>query len=180
MRQFLFLVVSVAVLFSADPPAWSPAYSMKFRNLGSVTPSPNGKWVAWTEREAVITEDKSEYLTQIFLARSDGSSRFQLTRGEKSSDSPQFSADNKYVYFASDRSGKRNVFRIATEGGEAEQLTDWKGTLASFAVSPDGWQLVFTGRAEDKEEEKRKKSKLDYRIVDDTPKNASLWIAGLD
>lgn len=133
----------------------------------------------WTEREAILSDDKSEYLSQLFLSRSDASLRLQLTRGEKGADSPQFSADSRYIFFASERAGKRNVFRIALEGGEAEQLTSWKGTLSEFAVSPDGKLLAFVGRQEDPEEEKRKKAKLDFRIVDDQPKNSSLWIAAL-
>lgn len=173
------LLLVAQYLPAAEPPAWTPAYSMKFRNLSSVTPSPDGKWVVWVQREAVLAEDKSEFRTHLFLARSDGSSRVQLTRGEKSADAPQFSSDSKYVYFGSDRSGKRNLFRIAIAGGEAEQLTDWKGTMAEYAVAPDGSKLVFAGRDEDKEEEKRKKAKLDYRIIDDKPRNSSLWISDL-
>jgi len=173
------LLLVAQYLPAAEPPAWTPAYSMKFRNLSSVTPSPDGKWVVWVQREAVLAEDKSEFRAHLFLARSDGSSRVQLTRGEKSADAPQFSSDSKYVYFGSDRSGKRNLFRIAIAGGEAEQLTDWKGTMAEYAVAPDGSKLVFAGRDEDKEEEKRKKAKLDYRIIDDKPRNSSLWISDL-
>lgn len=181
MRLSLVCVLLLAGLLpAADPPAWTPAYSMNFRGISNVRPSPDGKWVVWAQREAVATDDKSEYLTHIFLGRSDGSFRVQLTRGDKSADSPQFSSDSRHVYFASDRSGKRNVFRIAVDGGEAEQLTDWKGSMSGYSVSPDDRKLVFTGREEDKEEEKRKKAKLDYRVVDDQPKNASLWMVSID
>lgn len=176
-----FIAMTLAgAAFSADKPAWTPAHSMKFRDIASVIPSPDGKLVLWTERWAVMTEDKSEYRTHIFLGKADGASRIQLTRGEKSADAPQFSADGQYIYFTSERSGKNNVYRIATLGGEAEQLTDWKGTLSSYAVSPDGKSIAFVGRDEDKDDEKRKKSKLDFKIINDTPRNASVWIAPLD
>lgn len=166
-------------VFGAEVSEWTPAYSMKFRDVGSVTVSPDGKLAAWTEREAVMTEDKSEYRTHVFLGKTDGSWRIQLTRGDKSCNHPAFSPDGQYVLFASERSGKNNVYRIGVRGGEAEQLTDWKGTLANFAMSPDGKFLVFSGRDEDKEAEKRAKSKLDFKIVNDAPKNATLWIVAL-
>ncbi|MCC6537032.1 MAG: S9 family peptidase [Bryobacterales bacterium] len=163
----------------AEEPGWTPAFSMRFRDVGAVQLSSDGKLVAWTEREAVMTESKSEYLTHIFLARADGSGRLQLTRGEKSATLPRFSPDGRFVYFASERSGSNNVYRIPVNGGEAERLTDWQGTLTAYAVSPDGTRLAFTGRAEDKDAEKRAKEKLDFKIVNDAPRNASLWTIAL-
>lgn len=168
--------VSVPVSFAQE---WTPAYSMKFQEVAGVTVSPDGRLAAWTQREAIMTEDKSEYRTQIFLGRTDGSWRIQLTRGEKPATSPQFSPDGQFVLFKSDRTGKDNIYRIAVNGGEAEALTDWKGTMGSFAMSPDGKRLVFSGREEDKEAAQRAKGRMDFKIVEDAPKNSTLWIVAL-
>ena len=168
-----------ALSYAQDVKEWTPAHSMRFRDVAGVQAAPDGKLALWTQREAVMTDTKSEYRTHVFLGKSDGSWRVQLTRGEKSATNPAFTPDGQFVVFASDRSGNNNVYRIGVAGGEAEQLTEWKGSVTSFAVSPDGKQLAFTGRDEDKDAEERTKSKLDFKIVNDKPKNAALWIVSL-
>lgn len=176
MRSCTILLACAA--FAAD--TWTPTLSMKVQSVAEVTPSPDGRFVLWTQTRAVMDEEKSEYLTHIFVAHTDGSGRMQLTRGEKSAEAPQWSPDGKQVYFLSERSGKRNLYRIAVGGGEAERLTDWKGALGRFRLSPDGKHAAFTGREEDKDEEKHKKQKTDYKVIDASPKNMTLWWMPLD
>ena len=114
--------------------------------------------------------------TQIFLAAADGSHRTQLTRGEKSATAPEFSPDSRYVYFSSERSGKPNLWRIPVDGGEAEMLTDWKGEIGAFHVSPDGKWVAFAGMEARADEEQANKEKRDFRVIDENPKNHSLWL----
>ena len=149
---------------------------MQVRSVADVVPSPDGVWVAWAETRAVMEDEKSENLTQIFLARTDGSRRFQLTRGDKSATAPAFAPDSRYIYFTSERSGKRNLYRIPVAGGEAEKLTDWQGAMGAYQVSPDGKWVAFAGREADAAEEHAKKEKLDLRVIDESPKNHALWI----
>ncbi|PYT16669.1 MAG: hypothetical protein DMG59_09730, partial [Acidobacteria bacterium] len=155
---------------------WTPEVSMKVKTVTAAVPSPDGRLAAWTETHPVMEGEKSEAVTQVFLARSDGSNRLQLTRGEKSSNAPAFSPDSAWVFFASDRSGKRNIYRIPVDGGEAEMLTSWSGTLGAYAVSPDGKWIAFTAREPDTQEERAKREKLDFRVIDDNPHNQSLWL----
>ncbi len=169
--------IAAAVIASAQAPtAWTPELSMQLKNVGAVMPSPDGKLVVYTQTQAVMEGEKSEMLTHVFIAKADGSHRMQLTRGEKSATAPEFSPDGKYVYFRSDRSGKPNLYRIAIDGGEAEMLTDWKGGLGGHKVSPDGKWIALKGNEEDKDEEKQKKEKRDFRVIGDKPKNHALWI----
>jgi dipeptidyl aminopeptidase/acylaminoacyl peptidase len=132
--------------------------------------------VAYTQTRAVGETEKSEMDTQIFLARADGSHRVQLTRGEKSASSPSFSPDGRFLYFSSERSGKPNLWRIPVDGGEAEMLTEWKGEIGLYRVSPDGKWLAFAGAEPPADEEKQKKEKRDFRVIDENPKNHCLWI----
>jgi Tol biopolymer transport system component len=111
----------------------------------------------------------------VFLAAADGSRRLQLTRGEKSCNNPAFSRDGRFIYFASDRAGKRNVFRIAVRGGEAEQMTEFKGSLGQYAVSPDGKWIAFTGYEPPADQEKAKKEKRDMRVVGADPANQTVY-----
>ena len=91
---------------------------MKVKQVGDVVPSPGGNMVAWTETRAVMEAEKSEMNTQVMLARADGAGRLQLTYGEKSANSPAFSPDGRFVYFASERPGERlfSVLRRCADG----------------------------------------------------------------
>ena len=179
MTRAALVVLLCGVSLASSPDSWTPELSMKVQEVADVVPSPNGDWVVYTQTRAVMEEERSEMLTHLFLARADGSRRFQLTQGEKSCTSPSFSPDGQFAYFLSGRGAeedKQNIWRIRIDGGEAERLTDWKGSLGSYKVSPDGKWLAFTGREKDEETEKSKKEKRDFRVVDEKPESHGLWI----
>jgi dipeptidyl aminopeptidase/acylaminoacyl peptidase len=173
-RKLLFLLTLAA--FAQPPSGWTPELSIQVKTIGDVVPSPDGARVAWTQTQAIVEPERSEMVTQVLLANADGSHRIQLTRGEKSANMPSFSPDGRYVYFATDRTGKRNVFRIPVAGGEAEMVTDFKGNLGAYAVSPDGATVAFTGYEPPANEEKDKKEKRDWRVVDANPANIALYV----
>ncbi len=171
------LVLLVPAVLSAQ---WTPELSMKVKTVSAAVPSPDGRLAAWTQTWPVMDGEKSEMLTHVFLAHADGSGRVQLTRGEKSANAPAFSPDSAWIFFASERSGKRNLYRIAVDGGEADAITNWTGTLGAYAVSPDGRWVAFTGRESDTAEETAKRQKLDFRVVDENPKNFALWMVPVE
>jgi dipeptidyl aminopeptidase/acylaminoacyl peptidase len=145
---------------------WTPETMMLERNPGNATISPDGKLVAFTVTEAVMTDEKSEYLTHIWISTVDGLRSYQLTAGEKSCNSPRWSPDSRWLAFQSDRSGKSNIWLIRPDGGEARQLTDIETGIADFAWSPDGTRIAFISSDPETEEEKaRTKGKDDARIV---------------
>ncbi len=171
----LLLLLAIPLL-AETPAAWTPEYSMKVQTVAEVEASPDGHMAVWTQTKAIIETEKSERLTHIFIGGSDGTGRMQLTRGDKSATSPAFSRDGKSVFFASERNGKRNIFQIAIDGGEAEALTDWKGVLGQYSLSPNGKWIAFTGTEADPNEEKSKIGKTDFRVVDEAAKNHGLWL----
>ncbi|HXM43746.1 MAG TPA: S9 family peptidase [Bryobacteraceae bacterium] len=180
VKLFPILLVAAAAAWGQAPSGWTPEISMQVQPVGDVVPSPDGKVVAYTQSHAVMETEKSEVETQIFLAAADGSHRAQLTRGEKSASAPEFSPDSRYIYFSSERSGKPNIWRIPVDGGEAEMLTDWKGEIGAFHVSPDGKWVAFAGMEPRTGEEEAKKEKRDFRVIDEKPKNHSLWIVAAE
>ena len=62
------------------------------------------------------------------------------------------------------------------DGGEAELITNWTGTLGAYAVSPNGKWIAFAGREADPDEDRAKREKLDFRVIDENPHNQSLWL----
>lgn len=171
----IFLVWSVA---SAES-AWTPEFALRFQGVGSVVPSPDGKWVVYTQTKAIAEAERSDTLSHVWLAAADGSKRIQLTTGEKSATNPVWGPHSHNVFFISDRSGKRNIYRIGVTGGEGEQITEFKGTMGTFAISPDAKTLAFTGYEPPADIEKAKKEKRDMRVVDADPQIHSIYIVPL-
>jgi dipeptidyl aminopeptidase/acylaminoacyl peptidase len=154
---------------------------MKVKAIGAVRVSPDGKKVAYTVSDAVMNPEKSEFVTQIWVANSDGSAGVQLTYAEKSSSNPRWSPDGSRLAFTSGRSGKSNLYVLRLIGGEAEQLTDVKGGVGNFAWSPDGGRIALLLRdAPSDDEEKNNKGKDDWRWVDESVKISRLNVISLD
>ena len=177
-------VLAVLLLFSAvTSPAqsgWTPELEMKLKTVGAVRISPDGKKVVYTVSSPVMTPDKSEFVTQIWLANTDGTDAVQLTYAEKSSDNPRWSPDGKMLAFTSGRSGKTNLYVLRLVGGESEQLTDVKSAVGNFAWSPDGTHIAFVMReAPSDEEEKVNKGKDDWRWIDENVKVNRLNVISL-
>src|SRR5882724_2886761 len=176
MKAASLLIVALTATLAQPPSAWTPEYSLQVQTVSAVVPSPDGQMVAYAQSKPKVDGEHSEQISQIFIARADGSRRLQLTRGEKGASSPAFAPDGRYVYFTSARSGKMNVFRILIEGGEAEMVTDFKGSVSAFKVSPDGKWVAFTGYEPPPGLENAKKEKRDFRTIDADPENHALHI----
>jgi len=156
---------------------WTPESSMKVKGVGGVRVSPDGKRVLYTVNQSVMTADKSEYLTHIWAANFDGSDAYQMTFGEKSSSSADWSPDGRWIAFTSSRSGKNNIYLMRATGGEAEMITDVKSGVSSFAWSPDGRSIAFTmSDALSPDEEKNNKGKDDWRWIDENTKMNHLYV----
>ncbi len=169
---WLMLWASAVTAGDADrPPAWSPTLMMQVKRIGSVVVSPDGRRVAFTVRQAVMDGDVSEYRTHIHLVCSDASETRQLTHGDKSCDDPQWSPDGKWIAFVSARVGKKNLWVIPIDGGEAVPLTELKSDVGSFRWSPLGRSLAFTALDPPTEdEERRTREKNDAKVVDENIK----------
>jgi len=172
-----FMILTFVCLASFLSAQWTPEEMMKVKPVGSVRVSPDGMRVLFTVTEPVMTEDKSESLTQIWMAAADGTGAFPFTFGDKSSTNPQWSPCGKWIAFASSRSGKNNIWLIRADGGEAERLTDVKSGVGSFAWSPDGRSIAFAmADPESDQEEKDQKARNDARVVGEAHKMSHLWI----
>ena len=174
--KYSAVLLLASAAFAQLPTSWTPELTLQLQGVAAVTPSPDGRLVAWTQSRHVMEPEKSETITQIWLARIDGSNRFQLTRGEKSAQAPSFSPDSAWMYFTSPRPGKNQVFRIPVDGGEAEQVTTFKDGVGKYQLSPDGKTVAFTGYEEPASVETSKKQKRDWKVIDDRPRNEALYV----
>ena len=67
--------------------------------------------------------------------------RGRLTTETRDEVTPSWSADGRWIYFSSNRTGSHEVHKIPAEGGDVVQVTTNGGTSAS--ESPDGEFLYF-------------------------------------
>jgi dipeptidyl aminopeptidase/acylaminoacyl peptidase len=170
------------------PEKWTADWAFKVKRVSSVRVSPDGSRVAFVVATPEMEGEKSEWLSQVYLGRADGSGAFQLTRGERSATAPDWSPDGRYVAFLSARGPKKDgkdpkpgLWRMAADGGEAEALTDEKSAVTAFRFSPDGASVAFLmADPPTDEEEKADKEKRDARVVDDALKLIRLYVVPVE
>jgi dipeptidyl aminopeptidase/acylaminoacyl peptidase len=116
----------------------------------------------WTEAPRIIQQldyrqDRqgftSDTTRHIFVVPADGGTPRQITTGEWSAGSPQWTPDGRTMIYGS---GPRvpdaeyewresEIYSVDVETGEITQLTTRKGRDGSPAISPDGALIAYTG-----------------------------------
>ena len=136
-----FALMSAALLAQA-PSAPSIDDVINLKRVGAPAISPNGQQVAFTIRET--NWDENAYETEIWIGDAATGQSRQVTNARGSSSQPAWSPDGSTLAFVSDRDGKRQLYRIALRGGEAERLTSGDEAVNNFSWSPSGKDIAFT------------------------------------
>jgi len=122
--------------------------------------SPDGKWIAFVLRKTDLEENKGR--TDLWLVSADGIALCRLTSHKASDSNPRWAPDGRSIWFVSARSETSQVWRIAIDGGEAEQVTRQPLDVGNLIVAPDGLHIAFTKLDEI---EKRKTSGRIYESI---------------
>lgn len=106
--------------------------------------SPDGQWVAYAVRSTDARKDERTW--HIWMTSWDGRHSMQVTQSPESEHSPGFSPDGRYLTFLSARAEKDGpdaLWLLDRAGGDARQVTHFKGDVTDYAWSPDGRKLAL-------------------------------------
>jgi dipeptidyl aminopeptidase/acylaminoacyl peptidase len=105
--------------------------------------SPDGRFIAYNLRSTDWDANRGFNALWV-IDRAASNSPARLVRDEeKSSTSPRWSADGRWLYFLSGRSGSTQVWRVPANGGAGEQMTKLPLEVGLYRLTPDGKALVL-------------------------------------
>ncbi len=164
-RIFLILPLLLSLAITAQIRVPTVDDLLNVKSAGGVQISPDGARVAYIVSETDWKQDV--YVDQLWIAEVKSGRTYQLTRGEKSCNNPNWSPDGQWLAFTSDRiSGKNQIFVLHPDGGEAQQLTKTENGVSNYAWSEDGKSIAFTTSDVDAKYTKERKDFLgDFEVV---------------
>jgi hypothetical protein len=74
-------ILVVLFVSAASAQVWEPEMHLKLKAVGAPRVSPDGSRIVYTVNEAVTTPDKSEFITQVWMANVATKQSTQLTFG---------------------------------------------------------------------------------------------------
>jgi len=86
------------------------------RHSGTPRWSPDGRWIAFDAR----VEDHAH----IYVVDEEGRNLHAITHGDSDNVVPSWSRDGRFIYFASPRTGSRQIWKHSVEDGSERQLTE--------------------------------------------------------
>lgn len=105
------------------------------RASGTARWSPDGKRLVYDTQAA-------DGLWDIKVIGASGGTPIDVVHHPADDKAPSFSRDGRWIYFASNRDGRDEIYRIPAIGGEAVRLTDKGGYVAFEAM--DGGSIYYT------------------------------------
>jgi dipeptidyl aminopeptidase/acylaminoacyl peptidase len=130
--------------------------------------SPDGGRVAFVS--TTLSEERDEYLSQIWLVDTAGGAPRRFTAGPKRDTEPRWSPDGARLAFVAERETKKKaqLYVMPADGGEPIRLTDLKNGVSNPVWSPDGSRLAFVSRVggwEEPESEEEKQKSRPPRVI---------------
>ena len=158
--------------------------SLEMRSVSSPRISPDGRRVVYEETRT--NWDANAFETDLWLADVATGERRQLTVAAKSATAAAWSPDGRSIAFLSDRpgvlpkspAGKRQVWVMPAEGGEAQQATRMENGVEGFEWSPDGRRMALAAEApEAKAMKDREETFGVYHVFHADYPMIHLWVA---
>jgi dipeptidyl aminopeptidase/acylaminoacyl peptidase len=169
---------------AAVPISTTPTIDQSLEMKGAFSPeiSPDGKRVVY-EVSRTNWEDNT-FERDLWIVDTRTVEGHQLTAPKKSSTNAAWSPDGKWIAFLSDRpgqisgtpDGKKQIYVIAADGGEARQLTKAEAGVNNLVWSPDSKRLAFSAEDPEPKAMKDRKEKYgEYDVVHADYHMTQLW-----
>jgi dipeptidyl aminopeptidase/acylaminoacyl peptidase len=145
MRGLYCVALAAGLLALASPVVARPFTARDLASLDRVSSpsiSPDGRYVAYALRSTDWDGNKGVNALNVIDLRGDVSKPLVLLSGEKGGPSPSWSADGRWLYFVSGKSGSAQVWRANPDGSVRQQLTSFPVDVAGFKLAPDLHTLV--------------------------------------
>jgi dipeptidyl aminopeptidase/acylaminoacyl peptidase len=137
-------LAGIATASAQDKHPFSVQDLVRLKRVSEPTLSPDGRTVVFTLRETDLDANRGRTDLWSLDVATKGATPRALTTHTANDNTAQWSADGRFVYFLSTRSGSNQVWRLATAGGEAEQVTNLPLDVGSFKVAPNDAKLAVT------------------------------------
>src|SRR5438105_3524707 len=156
--------------------------SLEWQSASNPKISPDGKRVVYELQKTNWEENAFE--RNLWIGDIASGETHALTTAKKSSTNPQWSPDGKWIAFLSDRpgqiagtpEGKKQLYVIAADGGEAQQVTNVENGVNDFAWAPDSKRMaICMTDPETKAMKDRKEKYGEYSVVHGDYQMTHLW-----
>jgi dipeptidyl aminopeptidase/acylaminoacyl peptidase len=154
------------------PHMFGPTDLWAMHRLSDVAPSPDGKWIAYTEKWYDVPANKS--YSNIWLVAADGKTTRRLTSAKAKDSQPDWSPDGRTIAFLSDRGGSAQIWAIDVSGGEAWAVSGFPIDVTNLRWSPHGNAIAFTAEVYATETDFAGTAARDKMLADD-PITARLY-----
>src|SRR4029077_1467892 len=160
--------------------------SLEWKNAFNSKISPDGRRVVYEVQKANWEENAFE--RNLWIVEVATGDSHALTSAKKSSTDAGWSPDGKWIAFLSDRpgqlkdtpDGKKQLYVISADGGEAQQLTKAENDIGAFEWAPDSRRIAFAVLDPEPKALKDRKEKYgEYSVVHADYQMAHLWLIDL-
>jgi len=171
-RLLLLVVLSSMSAHFVHAETVSPRRLLEVVDIDQPVVSPDGNAVAFRTEQASI--ERNTYDTSWYVQRIDGTSPpvrvadggvpLRDSAGISLPAVASWSSDGRWIYYRALVEGRIGIWRAATDGSSAEQVTDDPADVRDFALSADGRFLKYSVGATREEVEDAEETEYDQGI----------------
>jgi Tol biopolymer transport system component len=136
----------VLILMAVAPAGARPFTATDLARLDRVSDphiSPDGRFVAYNVRSTDWEANRGVNAVWVLERTAAGAPPRLIRDQEKSPTAPRWSADGRWLYFLSSRSGSTQLWRTTASGSDTRQMTSLPLDVAFYRLAPNARAAVI-------------------------------------